>query len=648
MSSEPSDETPVESAADPSPMARPGRLELVGAALFLPTVMFVNKVNNIILPNLYDWPYDPRTLVPFLAGFVGTAGLCLWVFLATERRRWCVGAARAAIGLGTAILLWGAVHSLAERRPLRFPVLVGLDEAVLVLAAILGTRLPWRWLTRGFAFVGTALLLTGVYNHGTGVRQHQRMLAARAPVVPTPSGTAPAGAGAAGSAHATGNIYHIMLDGFQKEVFAILRDRDPSLQPAGFTYYPHFMSNYALTRHSMAAVLTGRYFQAGADRRAWLGEARIGGLYRDLAAHGVRITQYLYFQDRDCSPHAAGGCYSPWDGERDTPELREQRRQRQHWLRTERRHDAIDFWVTSIVPRSIHAYLRREYLAQTTWAGLPQLGDAAAFPIMATLGLREKSPRGEPGGRAFPYWSAQQFQQFLRDEAGRPPTGQYVYFHAILPHFPYMLGADCSNQGWTTGSAQDRYLAQAECALRLVGKLTERLAELDRLEDALIIVHADHGAFSPVLPGLVEQYSAWFDPGAAAALAATPGLIGDDGLSTGGTAPDPATFTGLAAFRSAALLLVKPPGGGPHNSPVPANSLDIAPTVYAHVNLPPPGLGGYPLTAFPADLQRAAPFYLWPGGDTTDPRRDVARTSGFLAYERENGVWVYRGTLPAR
>lgn len=153
----------------------------------------------------------------------------------------------------------------------------------------------------------------------------------------------------------------------------------------------------------------------------------------------------------------------------------------------------------------------------------------------------------------------------------RPPEGPgLVFLHSLLPHHPWFylpsgkrydpgleiyidgmvdeqrgsLGARWSEEPWPVIQAYQRHLLQVAFVDRLLGELLDRIEALDLLDEALVIVTADHGVH--------------FEPG---------GLV---------RAPHPTTIESLRRVP----LFVKWPGQTEAVvDPRPSRLLDIMPTI---------------------------------------------------------------------
>lgn len=112
-------------------------------------------------------------------------------------------------------------------------------------------------------------------------------------------------------------------------------------------------------------------------------------------------------------------------------------------------------------------------------------------------------------------WGVTLYQPDVFDEIGNDleesRSGAY-FAHLLIPHAPFVYRQDCSleysSESWerflppglvknsvgTRAVRYLRYLPQAKCALQEVGRLFDRMRRLDLYDDAIIIVHGDHGS----------------------------------------------------------------------------------------------------------------------------------------------------------
>jgi len=112
-------------------------------------------------------------------------------------------------------------------------------------------------------------------------------------------------------------------------------------------------------------------------------------------------------------------------------------------------------------------------------------------------------------------WGATLYDPNIIDEIGndieRVRGGAY-FAHLLLPHAPFVYQQDCqldySSESWQRYLPQGllknntdsravrylRYLPQIKCALKEIDRLFDRMRELGLYDDAMIVVHGDHGS----------------------------------------------------------------------------------------------------------------------------------------------------------
>jgi hypothetical protein len=84
----------------------------------------------------------------------------------------------------------------------------------------------------------------------------------------------------------------------------------------------------------------------------------------------------------------------------------------------------------------------------------------------------------------------QAYREFLDLEPKLSPKNRYTYLHLLIPHHPYVLRKDCS---FSSDLENTEKIEQAACAYSLVKGLIDRLKQVDRFDDSIIVIHADHG-----------------------------------------------------------------------------------------------------------------------------------------------------------
>jgi hypothetical protein len=560
--------------------------------LFTPTVVFVSAANNVILRNLLDLPYNWETVARFLHAYGYSLLATVPVFALAIRWRAFAFVARAILMIGVSVILFDSIAGLTQSRVTDIRI-AGLLDIGGLAAAILLVSLPrFRVLLQVFAVIAPVLLLNGVVSHARTIWRVQASLDQRreqaldALKTRTPRVAA-----------RRGNVYHVVLDAFQREAYEILTTSDPALRLDGFTYFSRFTAGYFLTFYSLPHLLTGRPYSAGESFHNWQHEVTDAGVWSDLAAGGIELSLYPHW-DSFCS-RLARDCHSTVTA---IGELQKSAFERL----------TADLWFQSLLPRSVRSLAAGEVdgfqIVRDAGAGVvknnaPNVSFSAANWFIPSVSDDEIVPGAEflPWEDLLTIASVANFERMLDDESKRPSQGQYVFVHTMVPHHPYVVDSECRYKGPGTHPSIDApasvvaeaYLAQARCGLRLIGKLVNRLKALGRFEDALIIVHGDHGMDTDLVHSLLSRHPELFTR-----------------ERGNGNDEEVVKYFEVVGLRSHALLLVKfPAATGVSTSAKAAQMIDLAPTILNDVELPIEGYPGVPLQNLPENLDREIAFY---------------------------------------
>jgi hypothetical protein len=589
----------------------------LAAAAFTPTVVFISVPNNVILRNLGDLPYCPRVVGMFLAGFVASwiVGFAIMTF--SPRSRFCRRLTRVGLVVGVCVILFDVVAFTTPGTVRSLPLAVLIDATVIVAVAIVVGLPRLSALVQFFRVVALVLLVYGVGTHVRALIAYRQRLEdrsehARARI-----------AEEAGHAAAPfdGNIYHIILDGFQSEAYEVLAARDSTWRFDGFTYYPRFRANYFVTEYSLPELFNGTLYSPEQTLSDWLEGAKSGGLLKALSSHGFELALYPH-RRRDCSPlgRSCNDSEAAW------------------WVegRLSAELTVIDLWFVGLLPRSLGSILVHGFKTELPNAapGAGLIRDVSSRDVFSlTRALMSSNPAGEEVfTHKFMIASVANFRKAIAEESTRPSIGQYVFVHPMVPHPPSVLDANCKYKGpdadphsakvYSGGVIASSDLDQAQCALSLVQELIERLKELKRYDHSLIVVQSDHGMDWDDAPVFLSLYP---ETGHVEWGEADDNLEGHSQSSTIGR-------------RSHALLLVKFPGSHEFSvSNDEVEMLDLAPTILETVGLQPTGYPGIALQSPVRDLARTPVFFggLPEGRIGTDPVPIVPNGGLFRRFQLE-------------
>ena len=314
------------------------------------------------------------------------------------------------------------------------------------------------------------------------------------------------------------NVYHLVFDAYTGPwlEWSLAQLGRSTNDLSGFIHYRRACSNNYATTPSYASFMSGTMFDPSLAVTDWYDRADKSTIVTDLHGKGFVSSGYAIKSRNGIGQ--IQNLYTDDPGGRQAADFRL----------------LADYWLLRVSPVALRHRV---------------LGPTGAGPVTAAF----SDPGDTPSGDIRTLMSFRQFEKFIADEKDRPATGQYVHVYVNVPHGPYQLDR--------TGRyiSQSSYEEQLHLATSMMLRFVERLKELGRFEQSVIIVHSDHGsaqAASGRLVGDSQRYFIQIDPKTSKAIAKV-----DVRGSTGDK---------LEA-RYAALLLVKPCGRGDDGQPFQTN-----------------------------------------------------------------------------
>ena len=266
----------------------------------------------------------------------------------------------------------------------------------------------------------------------------------------------------------TRNLIHVVLDMFSSHVFAdIMRDAPSSFRSdwAGFTYYPDHLGAMRRTKGSLPAMLTG----AAYGNRIPFGEylASRPSIFHALGKQGYRLrslTTVPFITHPDPSLPGVESAIrytipNPYGGYRD-------------YLRNAAAR-LLDLSLFRHAPHGMKdsIYRDRQWLVES-W-------------------VARWSDGQNPD--EFPFSSVAFFSEFTERITSGQDAPVFTFIHLYHPHPPLVTDADCAYLEGSPRPTRERYVAQARCSLKGVGRLLDRLRALDLYDRSAIMVTSDHG-----------------------------------------------------------------------------------------------------------------------------------------------------------
>lgn len=408
-----------------------------------PWAIFVSSSLSLYLLNQENLDYNPAVLLPFLGA--AAAGLLIGYGIQydSEKHRHYPSAPWAFYLAGPAFMLWNTLDGRLSTATVQWMWLIAVLAAWVLASLALKRRRP-RDAAPYFALFAALIMAADAVAFVLGAESPGRQAWK---TLEPPESTAPAGAMVSGSSDLP-NIYHLILDGYQSDIFALTLDQPLRESLQGFRYYPQNISLYANTALSVPSVFSST---------SWLGEVSAEAFAEQaftapdslpvlLRAHGYDTTAYLN-QEFAFEPNR----FVTIDKHHEFATARPWTDRAFMWL-----------WVYAYLPAPVARY---------------SLG----------AGVIERIENGQLSPEGSALVSLDVFEGFLAREPTLPGSGRYTFLHLLLPHPPYRMSAECEAREWTSE------LEQYRCANRIIMRLVAELRRLDRFDGSLVVIHADHG-----------------------------------------------------------------------------------------------------------------------------------------------------------
>jgi hypothetical protein len=239
------------------------------------------------------------------------------------------------------------------------------------------------------------------------------------------------------------NIYHFIFDAYQGawlewSLSELNLGKDLL---SGFTKYNGVKTNYPDTVSSFTSFMSGTHYDSNISFRDWFEKTNNSSIISDLNTIGFNTTIYTPLKRAGFE-----GAKEIKFGSSVPAAL------------------VADYWLLRSSPVILRKYVLTNGAGPFSRMGKKDiLGDLRA------------------------YNSYRQYQSFLKEEKDRPETGQYVLVYTQIPHAPYQM----NRNGKFVGKSS--YKEQLHLATNMIRDTVEKLKELNRFDNSIIIIHSDHG-----------------------------------------------------------------------------------------------------------------------------------------------------------
>lgn len=261
------------------------------------------------------------------------------------------------------------------------------------------------------------------------------------------------------------NVYHVILDGFAGDMFLpLLKEMGLEEKFGGFVHYPKNLANYGRTHESVPSLLTGT-LAPRENVGAWTKSYPQTGILPTLKNAGYSINLFVTgFYNEPTQADLTFGLFDL----------------RNRALNRARKEDFYKIWFLRISPQILVHFMidgRIDELLVSNREDLPIRGDA--YDVFLSLDLMKE------------------YIRFVESQSG---GGHYNFVHTMIPHSPYIWDQDCNLADKVILVSDDAnkraaYTSQSKCSIRLLTQLLDLLKQKAEFDNAIIIIHSDHGEY---------------------------------------------------------------------------------------------------------------------------------------------------------
>jgi hypothetical protein len=263
------------------------------------------------------------------------------------------------------------------------------------------------------------------------------------------------------------NVLHLMLDGFQSDVFQDLMimdeigtDYQKDLQ--GFVFFDETMSAFPYTRFSIPSFISGKIYKNKVSKDSFNSSVFAGkNIFNTAFSKGLEVD---FVADEFFTPFHLKSKHN-----------------NMHVLSNDSSGDftlsnsskLIDLTLFRMTPHLLKKYIYNDQ----EWL------------ISSMVMLNRKSQHK--------YFSHTDFMENLTHNLKvdrKSPV--YKYIHVMMTHNPMVVNKDCTYVGSTLLTSRGSITNQSKCSLDTVIKLFDQMKKLNVYDNTLIVMHADHGSWA--------------------------------------------------------------------------------------------------------------------------------------------------------
>lgn len=262
------------------------------------------------------------------------------------------------------------------------------------------------------------------------------------------------------------NIVHLLLDGYQSDIFEVLINHKEAGDPIrsaldGFVFYKETLAAFPYTRFSLPALLSGKIYKNDVSKDDFVNAVFSGKTILKIAydkGYELDIASEEYWAQRYALGKHHNSYVIPKIGLGSADDFK--------WENSSR---LLDLTLFKAAPH----FIKRFIYDSQNWFVQSLIGDPLS---------------------AFFYFSHTRFMQgAVQNMSVGREAPVYKLIHIMNVHNPMVLDVDCSFAGEAIPTTRASLTVQSFCTTMTVIDYLEKMKSLGIYDDALIVIHADHG-----------------------------------------------------------------------------------------------------------------------------------------------------------
>lgn len=421
-----------------------------------PFILFITTTTSVFLRNQVEFSYNLSIYIPFLILFTFTFLIGVLVYFLSKKF------------FVFKILLWiyfligflffvfisiknASFFNDGDKRNAEYLFVVFLG--ILILITFLVRKINPKKAIYIFGLIGLTMIISDVFLFSTSFGKDKYIDKDKSEISETKNND---NINQSDKAKTMPNIYHLILDAFQSDFFVSNLDIELKNNMGGMIFFPENTTLFGRTSMSVASTFLGKQYDYNTPQVSYQKDAFNSETSLLYHLKDVGYTTYAYFSPSGHFYNHKMKLFDNITHHYDNVDI------------------SIDHKDDTFVQLWIYMFLPRFF--------------GNVFSIDPKILFEIKN--NNLSSKTTPIYHYESFLKYLEKEKNLPENNRYTFIHLNIPHLPYLLESDCSYDAYLNWSTREK---QVDCSVKIIIDFISLLKKLNRFDNSLIIIHADHG-----------------------------------------------------------------------------------------------------------------------------------------------------------